>query len=687
MLRTFRLIDAGALSTVVLLVAACAESNAPTAPTQQFRTDLITCQASVSARTLDCASSQPQAAPQKAPSGMSFNLVLGGQGALVRLASSGTTYNGGTQAFTSNVTVENLIAQMMNTSDGSTPDAGGIKVFFNSGPTVTGGSGVVSIANADGIGTFTQANQPYFLYSNGAILAWGATTAPKTWQFTVPTTVTRFEFQVFVQTTLPDEVHPIVALGLSRSPSALSIAQGGSVPTTVLLTRTNFTGAVTLSLAGAPSGVTGSFSPSAPTGNSSMLTVNVGASVTPGTYHLTINGTSGAGPRSTELTLTVGTGGSGNVTVDFSGCPVGERAVWLAAQNGGGPWTRITGTGDVYTFTIGSSGGGLAYVVLGASDAASVTVQYMTQAEFTAGTLVQCPPPATGKNINGSVANAAATDQSTISLGGSTKTVLTFLSSTFQLTDVPDGAQDLVAYRHSLVGGTDTAIIRRAQNIADNGSVGTLDFGGVEAFAPATATITLNGVLGSETVTQSMFYQVNANCATAPLYFGATGGPTFTASGIPSAQQLVTDFHSLNVAASATTEARFITQYNHSLVARTITLGAVMPTPTITTLATPPAYKRLQAVYTLPTDYEGSTGFTYNDGANKSVNITATFGYLGGTSTTLGLADYSALSGWDNNWPPATSSTGEWTVSGSSVFASACTEGATLKSATVNGLF
>jgi hypothetical protein len=381
----------------------------------------------------------------------------------------------------------------------------------------------------------------------------------------------------------------------------------------------------------------------------------------------------------------VGTGGSGNVTVDFSGCPVAQRAVWLAAQNGGGPWTRITGTGDVYTFTIGSGGGGVAYVVVGASDAAAITVQYMTQAEFTAGTLVQCPPPATGKTINGSVANAAATDQSTISLGGRSTTVLTFLDSTFQLKDVPDGAQDLVAYRHSLVGGNDTAIIRRAQNIADNGTVGTLDFGGVEAFAPATATITLSGVLGGETVTQSMFYQVNANCATAPLYFGANGGPTFTASGIPSAQQLVTDFHSLNVAASATTESRFITQYNHSLVARTITLGAVMPTPTVTDLGG--SYKRLQAVYTLPTDYEGSTGLSYNDGANKSVDITATFGYLGGTSTTLALADYSALSGWDNSWPPATSSTGTWTVSGSSAFASACTEGATFKSATVNGTF
>ena len=33
MLRTFRLTDLGALSAVVLLVAACTDSGAPTAPT------------------------------------------------------------------------------------------------------------------------------------------------------------------------------------------------------------------------------------------------------------------------------------------------------------------------------------------------------------------------------------------------------------------------------------------------------------------------------------------------------------------------------------------------------------------------------------------------------------------------------------------------------------------------------
>ena len=678
MLRTFRLIDAAALSAVGLWLGACADSSAPTAPKDQFRTELITCQASVSARTLDCAASQPQAAR-----GVSFDLVLGGQGALVRLASSGNAYNSGT--FSSNVTVENLIAQSMNTADGTTPDAGGVKVFFNSGPTVTGGTGVVSVANPDGTGAFTGSSQEYFQYSDGAVLLSGATTAAKLWQFSVPTTVTTFEFQVFVTTTLPDEFSAIVALGLSRTPSALTIAPGGSGPTTVLLTRTNFSGAVTLSLGNAPAGVTGSFSPGAPTGTSSTLTVNVGGAVTPGVYHLTINGTGSAGNRSTPLTLTVGTAGSGNVTVDFSSCPVAERAVWLAAQNGTGPWIRVSGVGDVYTFAIGSGGGGLAYVVLGAGDASAITVQYMTQAEFTVGTLVICPAPATGKTINGSVAGTALTDIATISLGGRSSTV-SFGSTGFQLLDVPSGAQDLVGYRRSFLGDPDMAIIRRAQNIADNGSVGTLDFAGSEAFAPTSATITVGGLAGGEDVSQGMFYQVGANCATASLYGGAIGGATFTASGIPSAQQLVTDFHALFVVASLTNASRFITQYNHTLTARAVTLGAAMPTPAITSLGGP--YQRLQAVYTLPTDYQGSTGLRYSDGASKSVSIDATFGYLGGLATTLALADYSALSGWDNNWAPASSSTGDWTVSGVSAFpASPCTEGASFKTAAVNGTF
>src|SRR5207244_12513003 len=110
----------------------------------------------------------------------------------------------------------------------------------------------------------------------------GESSSPKQWQFTVPTTVTTFTFQVFVTTRLPDETSAIVALGLSRSPSALTILPGATGTTTVNLTRTNFTNPVTLSLGGASAGITGSFAPAAPTGTSSTLTLSIGGAVAPG---------------------------------------------------------------------------------------------------------------------------------------------------------------------------------------------------------------------------------------------------------------------------------------------------------------------------------------------------------------------------------------------------------------------
>src|SRR5205814_1971103 len=92
---------------------------------------------------------------------------------------------------------------------------------------------------------------------------------------------------------------------LSLSPAALTIEQGATGTATVTITRTNFTGAVTLSLGNAPAGVTGSFNPAAPTGTSSTVTVSVGAAVAPGVYNLTVNGTGTPGGRSTRSTLTV----------------------------------------------------------------------------------------------------------------------------------------------------------------------------------------------------------------------------------------------------------------------------------------------------------------------------------------------------------------------------------------------
>src|SRR5205807_268421 len=105
-----------------------------------------------------------------------------------------------------------------------------------------------------------------------------------------------------------------------RSPSALTIVKGENGSTTVALTRTNFTGAVTLGLTGAPTGVTGGFTPAAPTGTSANLTVNVSYLATPGDYNLTVTGTGGAGNRSTRLTVTVSPSGISDIaSVDAGG--------------------------------------------------------------------------------------------------------------------------------------------------------------------------------------------------------------------------------------------------------------------------------------------------------------------------------------------------------------------------------
>ena len=89
-----------------------------------------------------------------------------------------------------------------------------------------------------------------------------------------------------------------------------------------------------------------------------------------------------------------------------------------------------------------------------------------------------------------------------MSLGGGSA-FPTFAQLNFQITNVASGVHDLVGFRRNLVGGAAAAIIRRDQNIANNGSVGTMDFAGVEAAQSATATITVGGLVGGETVTRA----------------------------------------------------------------------------------------------------------------------------------------------------------------------------------------
>lgn len=184
-----------AAAMAALALSACADRS-PTASLGQDsgepRTDRIECTVTVASGAMRCGG--PTGGP------VSRNLVIGGQGTYVRLASSGTQYDG-SAVFESSVTVQNLVDQPLGTADGTT--VYGVKVFFADGPTVTGGSGTVTVANADGEDAFTGGVQPYFHYNQ--IVEPRGTSQPKLWRFNVPSSVQTFSFVVLVETRLQSE--------------------------------------------------------------------------------------------------------------------------------------------------------------------------------------------------------------------------------------------------------------------------------------------------------------------------------------------------------------------------------------------------------------------------------------------------------------------------------------------------
>jgi hypothetical protein len=92
---------------------------------------------------------------------------------------------------------------------------------------------------------------------------------------------------------------------LSASPSSVSVAQGASATSTIsVVPNGGFSGSVTLSASGLPSGVTAAFSPN-PTTTTSTVTFTASANAVAGTSTVTITGVSGSITQTTTVTLTV----------------------------------------------------------------------------------------------------------------------------------------------------------------------------------------------------------------------------------------------------------------------------------------------------------------------------------------------------------------------------------------------
>jgi hypothetical protein len=180
------------LLALVLAAAACSDSvgpveRAPEPGAAEVRPlAALACTATLETGSVTCG----------APGGARA-VLIGGQDQYVRLTSSNVAVTADTFAF--DVTVTNLIPQPLGTTDFTTPDPEGIRVFFQSGPIGTGGE--VTVANPDGTETFTASLQPYYQYAGP--LETDSTTAAKRWKLRFTPGVTSFTFTLLVAADVP----------------------------------------------------------------------------------------------------------------------------------------------------------------------------------------------------------------------------------------------------------------------------------------------------------------------------------------------------------------------------------------------------------------------------------------------------------------------------------------------------
>jgi hypothetical protein len=155
------------------------------------------CRVTVADRQVACSETPPSGARR----------VILGQNQ-VKLTSSNVVGTDSTRRiFSFDVTVKNLMPDSIGTPDGTR--VSGIKVYYETGPSASSyvagyDTGTVYVANPDGTGNFTRANQPYHFYNQ--MLAPQQVTPAKNWHLYLGPTVASFAFTLRVFTARVREV-------------------------------------------------------------------------------------------------------------------------------------------------------------------------------------------------------------------------------------------------------------------------------------------------------------------------------------------------------------------------------------------------------------------------------------------------------------------------------------------------
>jgi alpha-tubulin suppressor-like RCC1 family protein len=205
---------------LVAALPACDDQPSPLVPVAprtipgQVTLQKFACTADIRANALLCTS---EPSPSDGPS----KIILGGpNGTYVRLTSSNLNYGAGIYTF--DVTVQNLIPQTLGIGTNGLPDGNGVSVVFWQEPIATEGTGIITVNNAQRA-TFTRPDELYYRYDQ--TLAKDQTSASRQWNFSVPATVVRFGFSVYVAAAVQ---YPEGWIEITGAPT-LQVARGGTL--------------------------------------------------------------------------------------------------------------------------------------------------------------------------------------------------------------------------------------------------------------------------------------------------------------------------------------------------------------------------------------------------------------------------------------------------------------------------
>jgi hypothetical protein len=155
----------------------------------------LTCDLNGSTSTVSCTP-----VPPTPPAGVNASVIYGATATYAIFSPYNLVNDTAAHTWQFTAYLQNLLKQSIGTLNGTATT--GVKVFVTDFH-ATSGTGTVSVANADGTGTFTATHQPYFNYNQ--IIAPSGYSGSKLWKFNVPNAVTAVSMSILISTDFPAE--------------------------------------------------------------------------------------------------------------------------------------------------------------------------------------------------------------------------------------------------------------------------------------------------------------------------------------------------------------------------------------------------------------------------------------------------------------------------------------------------